>query len=226
MFSVFRIFTPQLSDIEIAQPDWERYKHDDFSCIWITPTKESVHLRLINPGNWYYPPGDIKAAHAYWESKAQENGGVIVEAGSCVIHGITVSTGIFKYPDARPQALGMMYVGIIWIPFEKFLFQINFEAIEQGTTGAREAAITLLLSQKGELPKPKAEPEMLNSAEELFERLLANRKKIQLLPSDNRQYDKSFPQHPLSKVRTLVDNGPNLIKFSRKLAKQPVYKSV
>lgn len=42
-----------------------------------------------------------------------------------------------------------------------------------------DCKISLILSQKGELPTSKSEPEMLNSAEELFERIHANRKKIQ-----------------------------------------------
>lgn len=42
-----------------------------------------------------------------------------------------------------------------------------------------DCTITLLLSQKGELPTSEPESEMLNSAEELFERIDVNRKKIQ-----------------------------------------------
>lgn len=42
-----------------------------------------------------------------------------------------------------------------------------------------DCTISLILSQKGELPTSKSEPEMLNSAEELFERIDVNRKKIQ-----------------------------------------------
>jgi hypothetical protein len=49
-------------------------------------------------------------------------------------------------------------------------------------------------------PSPDTPPVVVDSAEDLFERLRSA--PVRRLPSDEERYDQSFPNHPLSQVRT------------------------
>ena len=67
--------------------------------------------------------------------------------------------------------------------------------MEAGTTGTREAAVMLIEGDRW--PKP---PTVLQSGEQLFGWL--GSAPVRRFPSDDERYDASFPDHPLSLVRT------------------------
>jgi hypothetical protein len=93
----------------------------------------------------------------------------------------------------------MMFVGIIWIPFSNYMYQLNLEALEQGTTGFREAAIALLHPESRPKHEERQEPIAVASAEEMFARMRSS--PVRALLSDEEQFDEKFPNHPLSLVR-------------------------
>jgi hypothetical protein len=135
------------------------------------------------------------------------------------IQGIEALVGVFKYRSPQPGHLGKYYVGIIWLPFQDFLFQINFESLERGTTGLREAAVALIAEPKSDVTP---EPEVVISAEELFEKLRTGT--IRRLPSDDPQFDAMFPDHPLTKVRDLQQRFTGNVVFSQRLIGQKPYR--
>ena len=126
------------------------------------------------------------------------------------INGLKLLHGIFKYRAPAPHNLAMYYVAIVWLPFQKFYFQINIEAMESETTGMREATVMMLEKDKF-LSAKEQTPIVLKSGAELLERLKST--SIMLLPSDDEQYDHMFPEHPLSKVRKRLDEVIKTLKL-------------
>lgn len=226
MFFFSKRYTPKLTDISLGQPTWELYQQDDSSVAWYTSFRQdqyrdAVRIQLLSPCQWSFEPRDTQTAYAYWKHQSELMDGALIEMESLEIQGIPALRGLFKYRAPIPNSLAMYYVGIIWIPFEKCTYQINYEAIETGATGIREATVVAILPDN-QLPDTQPEPEMLDSIEALFDKL--RRSNIVRLPSDEQQYDEMFPEHPLSRVRTLLNAFPTQAVLSKKLTKQAVYR--
>jgi hypothetical protein len=148
--------------------------------------------------NWSFDLHDIDAATNYFSEQSARNGGVLVQMDVVTVGGQTALRGLFKYRSPLPQSMGMMFVSILWIRLPDTTVQINVESIEQGITGAREAAV-FAMTGDGQAEAAPTEPVLVDSIEELFADMRA--KQLRVLPSDDSRYDDIIPDHPLSRVR-------------------------
>ncbi len=154
---------------------------------------------LAGPPKWPFDLTDPNAATAFYRQQCADNGGVMLAMEPAAVDGAEGLRGLFKYRAPVPDSLAMYYVGILWLPFQPCSFQMNIEAMEAGTTGAREAAVMLIERDTWPEAPQETEPILVNNAEELFARMAAT--SVRHLPSDDERYDASFPDHPLSLVR-------------------------
>ncbi|NUP07552.1 MAG: hypothetical protein HOW73_16005 [Polyangiaceae bacterium] len=127
---------------------------------------------------------------------------VVLSFDEVRLDGCRAFRGIFKFPAIKcvpgwTNNLAVYIVGMIALPLGDSFIMINTEAVERGTTGAREAVV-------GVLQPPAREPSDARSTatmEEYFARVrdcLARQ-----LPSDAEEFDRLLPHHPLSAVRRL-----------------------
>lgn len=167
---------------------------------WMTPDGVAHTLRYRpGPPEWPFDLTDPDAAAAFYGRQCAEFGGVMLSMDVLTADGVEALRGLFKYRAPVPVNLAMYYVGILWLPFQGHNYQINIEAMETRTTGAREAAVMLIEGDAWPRPSEDAEPVVVASAEELLTRLGSS--PVRQLPSDRETYDRSFPDHPLSRVR-------------------------
>lgn len=220
MFS-FISYKKDIAHIQFHKDEWELHQDAGNDKFWYTEQRDPVRMRLFdNAPDWPFDLRDEKAAQAFFEAQSQSFNGAMIELTVENIAGLECLVGVFKYKSPVPKHLGMYYVGIVWIPFEKFMFQINFESLETGTTGAREAAVALITQRE---PAAVAEePVMLNSVEELFANIRKN--PVRVLPSDDKKYDATFVEHPLSKVRGLLEHFRHRAQIDKRLLKQKTYR--
>lgn len=198
---MFLSYEPKLEDIMPDISGWEEVERKNHMIMWYTEKHDACsRLLLDGPCSWSFDLTSLDRAQDFYDRQSAENGGAMIEIGIEEIKGIEALSGIFKYRSPVPGSLAMMYVGIFWVPFEKHIFQINFEAIERGTTGVREAAVYLI--EKPNRSESNQEPVPVASMEEMFQKM--REKKVFRLPSDDEKYDASFPEHPLSSVRALM----------------------
>lgn len=170
--------------------------------IWVHPD-QIAHRLKFDQGSIYWPFDltDPDAARAFYRQECEQNRGVMLEMDPVPIAGVEGLTGVFKYRSPIAGSLGMAYIGIVWLPFQNCRFQVNVEAVEQGDTGMREAAVMAMEGDKWPM-EPRAEIPVINSQEELDALYAKARERpLRRLPSDDAKYDASFPQHPLSLVR-------------------------
>lgn len=215
--SLFGSKKPRLTDLTLNTEGWELHHQNEASIAWFAPQREAVRIQLFPACEWPFSLSDVEAAKEYWQRETERLSGALIDIETLNIQKVPALRAIFKYRDPTPGSLGIYYVGIIWLPFKDALFQINVEDVERGTTGVREAIVANLLLHKGEIEVSEEEPEMLNSGEELFARLRES--KLHRIPSDDRQYDEALPEHPLSRVRKLLDFCASEIQLSRSLQK-------
>jgi len=177
---------------------------------WLNEEQGVAHLIKFSPqaASWPFDVNDLAAATEFYAEQCSGAGGAMIELKNVKADGRDSLCGVFKY-KVQPDRRALLYVGIIWIPFKNYSFQINVESLEQGTTGLREAAVMLELGD--EWPGSFAAPILVSTAEELLQRM--NKAKVVNLPSDQEKYDQRFPDHPLSKVRRRLHEIIDTLKF-------------
>lgn len=181
---------------------------------WVNSTGVAHKLQFhLGPPNWPFDLTKPRAANEFYQRQCAGMGGAMLSLEVTSAGGAEALFGPFKYRAPIPGSLAMYYVGILWLPFQECCYQINLEAIEVGVTGAREAAVMLI--EKDNWPKPPAgtPPVILKNADELFERL--GSAPVRQLPSDAERYDRSFPAHPLSKVRARLVEVMKTLKLEK-----------
>lgn len=138
--------------------------------------------------HWLPEPPDIPAAgmsslRAIHRGRVEEAGGGLVSFDLTVIRGVPSLRVVQKLPRATG---GWLFVGSITIPFREFRFVAEVQSAERSPLGVREACVFAAMLESGaELGRP-CYPGAWSSA------------------SDEERWDRTFPDHPLSKVRRLL----------------------
>jgi tetratricopeptide repeat protein len=165
------------------------------------------------PADSFGEQSDIASLRALCRLRADAGGGAIVSVETATIAGIRCPKVINKY-ERRP---GYEYDGAIIIPLRDSHFEIIMNATEHGTTGVREAVVTNQLLAMGELdlsglkttqPGPAPIPGWFVDP---YDRGYDGR--VLHSPSDDSRLDALFPDHPLSRVRLLLDGIERSVKL-------------
>ncbi len=118
-------------------------------------------------------------------------------------------TCAYSIVKEKLDPFGMMYILTLQIAYDCFVFNVHGEFREEGMTGGRDAVIYTLFKEFKEEKSEKGKKHKLNIDEKesewardpydnnIKEGLLMN---ISELP----QFDKSFPEHPLSEARKVI----------------------
>src|SRR5688572_21898557 len=191
---------PSVESLRFDLPDCELRQQNETERIWISSDHIAYRLKF-DRGVIYWPFDltDLSAAREFYRRESEENAGLMLELDVVTAAGAEALSGVFKYRSPMPGSLGMAYVGILWLPFEDCRFQVNVEALELGTTGVRECAVMAIEGDRWPM-EPQSEIPVIETEEQLQE--LYRKARVRHLPSDDPKYDASFPQHPLSQVRT------------------------
>lgn len=192
--------------------DCTQRKWGDDERVW-TSAENVVHLLRfwLGPSEWWpFDLTDLPAGREFFEKQSSDAGGALLSLEVTTVAGAEALRGLFKYRSPFPDSAGMYYAGVLWLPFEECLYQLNLEAVETETTGVREAAVMMIMGDAWPRPQQDEIP-IINSPEEL-EALLASTPASKL-PSDDEQYDSTFPGHPLSLVRTRLAEICRTAKF-------------
>jgi hypothetical protein len=138
---------------------------------------------------------DEDGVRRYCRKLAENCGGGLVEATTTK----TSKGPAIKLIYKKLQEPAYQFTGMLIIPLSKVEMVWAIVAREHGTTGIREAHITLDLMNKGKLT---LESYKASWAQDPYDSSYCgvDRSILRFL-SDDESYDQLFPQHPLSKVR-------------------------
>ena len=134
---------------------------------------------------------DEKKVRTWCRRLAQSRGGGLIEAYK-LDHGIKL---IYK----RLEIPAYIYTGMLIIRAPRATLVWTLVSGERGTTGVREAFVTMTLLNEGKL---RIEEYELRWGQDPYEPAYhgVDRSVLRFM-SDDESYDEQFPQHPLSKIR-------------------------
>lgn len=186
-----------LDFVSLGTDGWEPSDASARNRSWHDEYGHPVRLRLFDG-----PP--VESTVEGWRIRAAREtaagGGALLSFDDVMVDRRPAFRGLFKYPATRTvpgikaDSLAVYAVGMIVVPLGAVHLIINTEALERGTTGAREA---IYAAQR---PRPTAPPTP-TTMDEYFARVRAYLGVV--LPSDDEAYDSQVPFHPLSRVRAM-----------------------
>ncbi len=138
-------------------------------------------------------------------NQTAQSGGVLISSD---IHDFGKVEGVISiFKSKTPNPTGFQFSASIIICYRDFFYAINLQAEERGITGIRESTIWAAL---------KIPPEN----KEWFNHPYGtefNDNEVKYNLSDDSVYDEKFPNHPLTRIRAMINSIANTISFSEEL---------
>jgi hypothetical protein len=203
-----------LRDIEIPLDAWTEMEPVDATRRWRNATGDQFLVDFFNLGpDLPSAVQDIDPIRRLYRSMLGGAGG-LVEVESTVIAGVPAILAIFKVPQG-PTA--MTYAGVVTIPFRDCSFVLKWQCPEYGMTGIRESSVFLLVSPPlDETGTPQG------WAQDPYEP--SHNAKGLRTRSDDVEWDARFPTHPLSRLRSYFATMLGAIRFSKRVAREPLFR--
>ena len=189
---------PSIASMRFDVTNWHIKEQSDQKIVWFNQIPDMLILEF-SPRAFKLPADlrDMASIHEFIEHMVQQNSGAVVSVENVICDELEAVKSIFKYrqtASSRRSPLGMVYLGLYIFPLAELHYLLKVQCCEYGTTGLREAAVAIQQPQP-----PLNEYKMLSSIQELLSNI--NQQEVQSTPADDEQYDTSFPDHPLSRLR-------------------------
>ncbi|KRB07618.1 hypothetical protein [Lysobacter sp. Root690] len=160
---------------------------------------------------------DPPALRAFYRAAVEPAGCGVIEIDSVRIDGCAAVRTVFKQAH---QPSGRCYLGSLTLPFRDASHVLQVFCAEEGITGVRDNAVLMQLLQSGELEF--GDDGVLGWLDDPYEPglegpLTRNR-------SERREHDAGFPEHPLSRVRALLDRLQGELRVSEDSKRQPAFR--
>ncbi|PHS10426.1 MAG: hypothetical protein COA78_11370 [Blastopirellula sp.] len=208
-----------LDSITFGTLDWELQHESKNLRYWSTPNSELIMFRYLHWAPVYpFDFTNLEAARRFFGEESQKGFGAIISVDFDKIDGVNVIIGVFKGRSPNPEDTSLHFGVRLIILYRDFSFEITIDSAETGTTGGREAAVSVIL---GEKPDEDKELVGVENMEDSFEQM--RNSPIIRVAADNEEYDKSFPKHPLSKVRALQRHVLDTLVISDDVKKSKPY---
>jgi len=204
-----------------SQPStWVTFDDGDFQMLlneparifWQSPAGIDQLIQYMGPADWDFDLDNMEGARRFYGNQCASYNGVMLCLDKETVGGVELLHGIFKY-RAIDNSRAMHFIGIIWIPFENCLWQVNIESIERGFTGMREV---IVFTKHPELREVRQVPEEISSkfnGPEDFDAYVKTQPLI-ILASDDERFDTVVETHPLTLVRGRMRRVLDTMKFA------------
>lgn len=137
----------------------------------------------------------------YFVSGIQKVGACVIEFEFIEVAGVQGIWLLEKaWLNSDSNDLHMIFQGRMIFPLDEGCYILLVAAAESGMTGVRESTVTMMQIAQGKVVLPKNKPPIeVKSGGSLAETL--KKHPLVVAPSDAREYDDTFPDHPLTRVR-------------------------
>lgn len=180
-------------------PQWILKQNDEFIAMYENTNGDILSLN-------YFPRvpdiaadvSDADALRAFYRGVAESNNIAMVEVDSVQIAGLKAVRAILK---ARLQPTGFVFIGSYTLPFSDCSYVVKVQSIERGTTGVRETA--LMIMQPTPVEVDELTDKIVGWEQDPYDP--SYRGPFMRNQADDQKYDDQFPEHPLSKVRSYLN---------------------
>jgi len=193
---------------------WHERQRSEANVVWTNDEGDSLSVNnSASPG---VPPfSKLEVWRALCRQIAEDRGGGIV-SGEAFEEG---PTPLFQFIYKREDGAGYFYGGQLFIPHQEGVWLVAAGAREHGTTGTREALVTVQLAGQGRLeidwvPAPDAAGtgrEIPNWFRDPYDHEYSGR--VLRSVADDEQYDALVPHHPLSRLRRTLVTVRRTLRF-------------
>lgn len=195
-------------ELGVGDPGWKVTKETDTTLMWMTPDQVVIALMICDDKAPGQNPHRLKQFQAYYREMASAGHGGLVEAEPHTADDMLFNLVTFKYPIGEMKSPpddtpGYAYQVSAMIPTTKGTYMLQAMALDdrQKVTGTREAVgIIIYMKERGirdvltaskTFYRDPYDPAFNEGAKSAF--------------SDERRFDKDFPDHPLSVSRAWMD---------------------
>jgi len=192
---------------------WQERQRSESHVVWTSAEGDSL---TVNRGTYgsLPPVSDQERWRTLCRPIGEDRGGSIVSGDS-----FEEPIPLFQYIYKREDGRGYLYGAQLFIPRQGTMWVIGAGAREHGTTGTREALVTLQLAEEGRLeierfPIPDAKGagrRIRNWFRDPYDPEYSGR--ILRSIADDEQYDALAPHHPLSRLRRTLSTVRRTLSF-------------
>jgi hypothetical protein len=169
--------------------------------VWETPDHDGVSRHFFNKAPDLPKVKTVAEIRAFYIAQL---GTSKAKAIQCEVSNVARCTAVWLLINAPQQPHGMLYQGVLTLPFRDFSYVIKVPCPESGTTGIRETMLMERRMHAGEVPN-------MSGVGPIFPGWNPD------LP----EYDADFPTHPLSRLRRLVPRIVNSALLDEPVRRAP-----
>ncbi len=172
--------------------------------VWFTPQGDGLGLFLFAVPPDLPAANDLNLLSDFYIRGLEPSGGRLVDISILRVGGTSLIKLIVKNPQ---QPSGMTYVGSLTIPFRDFSFVFKVQCAEQSPTGMRDAVLLNRSPISGD--EPDTEPGAFPPPG---------------WNPDAEEFDAEFPDHPLSRARTVLHRVTETLFVEPDVAAMPAFR--
>ncbi|MBL8297278.1 MAG: hypothetical protein JNN30_02920 [Rhodanobacteraceae bacterium] len=185
---------------------------------WATANGDTLGVHFVDgPPDIAADLADLTAVRRHYRERARADGFGLLEAETLRVAGCAAIRVVYKLPQ---QPSGLSYLASLVLPFRQFGFVVKVHCIERGTTGLRESVILNHALASGEVTQ-SAHGEMLGWARDPYGD--TTRHALLWNLSDARTHDARFPDHALSRARSLLARIEGSLRIDDSVRKAPAF---
>jgi hypothetical protein len=188
--------------------------------VWHSPAGDGVGLYYfaVSP-NILSDLTSVDAVRAFYRSQVISAGLGMIEVDTLRVDECVAIRTIFKQPQ---QPMGMTYLGSLTIPFRDFSYVIKVQCQEYGATGLREAAVLDSLLQSGQIKLDGRTGNQIEGwARDPYDASIETPLARNL--AEDERYDAQFPDHPLSRVRSILNPIQASLRVNNAVKSKPKF---
>ena len=211
---------PSLDSVTFDDTGFALQGDMDGSRVWHSTSGGGIGLFFFDR------PPDITATleavddvREFYRRSATAAGLGVIEIDTLNVDGCLAVRTIFKAPQ---KPMGMTYVGSITLPFRDFSYVLKAQCSEQGMTGTREAVVLDAMIQSGNINLDGLPRGTISGWNQDPYDPAINAPVMRNL-SEDEQYDAQFPDHPLSRVRSILKLVQPSLRLAPELKSAPPF---
>lgn len=201
---------------------WNSVEHTDARRFWVNPDGVLIEFRFRTPTDFRNDLRSPEKLHEEMKDQADKLNSALIQFDVMEIQGLGVMRVITKsWSSEEADCLGKDYNGGLIFPLADGCFFVRVAAREQGMTGVREATVALLLHKQGKWALPDGSKP---ATVEPNPRTSLTREPLMLSPADDARFDAYFPDHPLTRVRSMLQHIENTLQIIPELRNAAPYR--
>lgn len=209
---------PTINSVKFDTFGWNLAQDTKQNKVWVNETQTALVSINFFDGPSPDVPGALeevdKIRNHHRDMIVREANGGLIKCEVISLKGYDFVEIIVKRPN---KPTGMTYTGFLIMPFKNYNFMIMTQAVEAGMTGTREAVVADKWMKENGVPEIDDDGNIKGWAKDPYDEKFSKGNMMNY--AENEEFDKDFPDHPLTVVRKKMKEIKESISFDDDLSK-------